>query len=67
MLDGWRQCPGAGVRVKVLDAAPPLKPVTVRLSVIVPLLTLRLNVLVAVWPSGRVVVTVRPKLPPPLL
>jgi hypothetical protein len=45
----------------------PLNPVMVRLSVIVPLFTLLLNVLVAVVPFGRVAVIVRPKLPPPLL
>jgi hypothetical protein len=44
-----------------------LKPVMVRLSVIVPLLTLRLKVLVDVWPFGRVVVIERLTLPPPLL
>jgi hypothetical protein len=58
-------CPGVRVSVPVLVAL--LKPVTVRVSVIVPLLTLLLNVLVAVCPFGRVAVMVRPKFPPPLL
>jgi hypothetical protein len=58
-------CPGVRVNVPVLVA--PLKPVVVRVSVIVPLLTLLLDVLVAVVPFGRVAVTVLPTFPPPLL